>query len=144
VEEKHLEDAAALVVRRYRALRQCMPLLPDRYEAVDAIYPLLEGLTSSAPGMVALRDGKLAGFLAAWMTPSWRGQATTYSPEWGNAAELDDARRIYQALYTELAAFWVAQNYSVHTLTLFANEQQGIEGCQWLGFGYSGVDARVA
>jgi GNAT superfamily N-acetyltransferase len=140
-EEKYLEDAAALVAQRYRALCQEAPLVPARYADVEVTYSLLHGLASSAPGVAALRNGKLVGFLAAWMTPSWRGHATTYCPEWGNAADLDDARHIYQALYTKVAAFWVAQRYYVHTMSLFANDKKGIEGWQWLGFGYFVIDA---
>lgn len=138
--EKHLADAAALVAARYRALRQQMPLAPARYENVDVLCPLLERLTSAAPGVVALHNGRLVGFLAAWLS-QWRGYNTTYSPEWGNGADLDQAGRIYQAMYISLAARWIAEKHFVHTLTVLAHDRLGIEGWQWLGFGYFVIDA---
>jgi GNAT superfamily N-acetyltransferase len=140
-EEKHLEDATALVAARYRDLSARNPLAPARYGDVDILYPLLKRLTSANPGVVALDDGKLVGFLSAWMIPSWRGQASVISPEWGNGALLEDARRIYQALYTRLASFWVAQKHFVHAINVLANDAKGIEGWQWLGFGYFVMDA---
>ena len=140
-QEKFLDAATALVTARYRALRQELPLAPSRYEDDAVIRPLLAKLTATAPSVMALRAGKLVGFLAAWMIPSWRGQPLAYSPEWANAAELDDARHIYQALYTEIAPFWVRQRTFVHNLTIFAHDRAGIEGWQWLGFGYYVIDA---
>lgn len=138
--KEFLDAATALVTVRYRALRQEMPLAPPRYEDNAVIRPMLAKLTASAPAVTGLRDGKLIGFLAAWLIPSWRGQPLAYSPEWANAAEPEEARRIYQALYTEIAPFWVRQRTFVHNLTIFANDRAGIEGWQWLGFGYYVID----
>lgn len=144
-QEKFLDAATALVTARYQALRQELPLAPPRYEDNAVIRPLLAKLTATSPAVMALRAGRLVGFLAAWMIPSWRGRPLAYSPEWANAAELtdavsDDAGRIYQALYTEIAPFWVRQRTFVHNLTIFANDRAGIEGWQWLGFGYYVID----
>jgi GNAT superfamily N-acetyltransferase len=140
-EESHLEDAAALVAARYRDLHGRNPLTPARYGDVTVLYPLLKRLTARAPGVVALENGRLVGFLAAWMIPSWRGYASVISPEWGNGAILEDARRIYEALYARLSTFWVAQKHFVHAVNVLANDTKGIEGWQWLGFGYFVVDA---
>ena len=141
LESRHLEDAANLACARYAALRREIPLLPARYERPASLLPMLQELTAVAPGVVALRDGKFAGFLAAWQVPSLRGQRAAYSPEWGNAAAPDDARRTYQALYTRLSADWVAGGYVDHYVTLLAHDREGIEGWQWLGFGYYAIDA---
>lgn len=61
--DEHLEDAAALVTVRYRALRGRAPSLPSRYEGVSSILPPLRDLAGQAPGVVAMRDGRLVGFL---------------------------------------------------------------------------------
>lgn len=139
-EEKHIEDAATLAAARYGDLHRRNPLTPARYGEVDVLYALLKQLTDQFPGVVALENGNLVGFLAAWMIPSWRGYASVISPEWGNGAVLADARRIYEALYTRMASFWVAQQHVVHAVNLLANDVRGIEGWQWLGFGYFVVD----
>jgi hypothetical protein len=140
LEEGHLEDAAALVCSRYRALRERLPLMPSRFENPDTVLPLLRDLAGQAPGVVAIRGGRLAGFLVAYQFPNFRGKKSIYTPEWANGAELDDSRRIYEALYTGLSAQWVDAGYCTHLLSIMANDQDGIEGWRWLGFGLLATD----
>ena len=140
LEEKHLADAAGLVCARYRALRGTLPLMPSRFEAPDAILPQLRDLARQAPGVVAIRGSKLAGFLTAYQFPDFRGKPGVYAPEWANGAELDGSRRIYEALYTGLAAQWVEQGYCTHLLSIMAHDRDGIEGWRWLGFGLLATD----
>lgn len=125
---------------RYRALREQVPLLPPRYADVETLLPLLRDVTQGGPGVVALRDGRLAGFLAGWQIPSWRGQRAVFSPEWGNAALLEHSRRIYEEMYTRLAATWVAGGYFVHLMGTFANDARAIAGWHGLGFGMAAAD----
>ena len=92
----HLEDAAALVSSRYRQLRQARPELPARYTRVDTLLPLLQAIwDASGTGVVASRGERLVGFLTAWQMRSFRGERSTYSPEWANGVDLDDSGRIY-------------------------------------------------
>jgi GNAT superfamily N-acetyltransferase len=53
---------------------------------------------------------------------------------------MDDSRRIYEALYTGLSAQWVAAGYCTHLLSIMANDENGIEGWRWLGFGLLAAD----
>jgi GNAT superfamily N-acetyltransferase len=140
LEERHLADAAALVCARYRALRDRLPVMPSRYEDPDAILPRLHDLAGRAPGLAAIRRGQLSGFLFAYQFPDFRGKQSTYSPEWANGAALDDSRRIYEALYTRLSAQWVEEGFCTHLLSIMANDQDGIDGWRWLGFGLLGAD----
>jgi GNAT superfamily N-acetyltransferase len=140
LEEKHLADAAALVCARYRALREQLPVMPSRYEDPDAILPRLLDLAGRAPGVVAIRRGKLCGFLVAYQFPDFRGKPGTYAPEWANGAEMADSRRIYEALYTGLSAQWVGAGYCTHLLSMMASDAEGIEGWRWLGFGLLAAD----
>jgi GNAT superfamily N-acetyltransferase len=140
LEERHLEDAAALACARYRALRQRLPLMPSRFENPDAILPELRDLAGQALGVVAIRGGKLAGFLVAYQFPDFRGKPSVFSPEWANGADLGDSRQIYEALYTGLAAQWIEKGYGTHLLSIMAHDQDGIEGWRWLGFGLLGAD----
>jgi GNAT superfamily N-acetyltransferase len=141
LESKHLDDAATLVAQRYQRLCQDVPYLPDAYSKTESLLPLLGGLSERAPGVVALRSGRVVGFLVATMLPDLRGQKSTYCPEWANAATADDARRIYQEMYAVLSARWVADRYFAHFITLFAHDDAGIDAWQWLGFGRVVVDA---
>jgi len=140
LEEKHLKDAAALACARYRALRERLPLMPSRFQDPDTILPPLRNLAGQAPGVVAVRGGRLAGFLVAYQFPDFRGKRSVYSPEWANGAEMDDSRRIYEALYAGLSAQWVDAGYCTHLLSIAANDQDGIEGWRWLGFGLLSAD----
>jgi GNAT superfamily N-acetyltransferase len=139
--QAHLEDAAALVSQRYRALCAEAPALPAQFAKQDVILAKLAELTTTAPGVVALRNGKLVGFLAAMLLPSFRGRRGVYCPEWANGAHLEDANAIYQELYRAIAGDWVRNGYLLHGLTLFANDRQGLAAWHWQGFGMIVADA---
>ena len=65
-EEKHLEDAAALLATRHRADRKSEPELPSRFEDPAATLELLKRIMNSpgrGPGVAAIGEGRLAGYL---------------------------------------------------------------------------------
>ena len=138
----HLEDAAALVRFRYSKMYESEPLLPKRYKEVSNLLPLLEGLLGAAgPGVAAIQDGRMVGFLKGWMMPDFRGKRSVYSPEWGNGADLEDSRYIYEEMYRHIAADWVADQTTAHYISLFPNDLDAVQGWHWLGFGMIAVDA---
>lgn len=140
--DTHLEDAAVLVSCRFAQLREQEPLLPARYTNVSEVLPLLNNiLTTTDHGVVALRGGRLVGFLTGWVLPSFRGQRSTISPEWANAAELEDSQYIYEEMYSHLAADWVADRYVAHYISIFPNDSEALRACHWMGFGMAAVDA---
>jgi len=140
--EEHLEDAARLVSERYQRLREQMPDLPQRYSDVSSLVPLLQGiLKPGIPGVAAVQGNRMVGFLTAWQMPDFRGKRSIYSPEWANAAVLDDSARIYEALYSRISGDWLAEGYSAHYLSLFPNDLQALQQWNWLGFGMFAVDA---
>lgn len=139
--DSHLEDAAGLVCTRYQELRQQEPLLPARYEHPGEFLPKLRQLAGSAPGVAAMRSGKLVGFIAGYLIPEFLGVRAAYSPEWAHAVGLEDGRRIYEELYAHLSNIWVDKACLTHAFTLFGNDRVGLEALQWLSFGYAGVDA---
>ncbi len=139
--DKHLEDAAALVTAHYRALRERVPSLPSRYEDVSSILPPLRDLAGQAPGVVAMRDGRLAGFLLGMVLPEFRGKRSVYSPEWANAANAEDGGETYREMYAHLSARWVADGCFLHVITLLAHDRQAMDAWHWLGFGLAAVDA---
>jgi hypothetical protein len=88
LKEEHLEDAAALVSSRYQILHEQQPLLPRRYQEAHNLLPLLQNIIRAAPpGVAAIQDGQLVGFLIVWLMPDFRGKRSVYSPEWANAAQ---------------------------------------------------------
>jgi GNAT superfamily N-acetyltransferase len=141
LQDKHLEHAAALVTAGYRALREQVPSLPSRYEDVSSILPPLRDLVGQAPGVVAMRDGRLVGFLLGMVLPEFRGKRSVYSPEWANAADAEDSRETYREMYAHLSARWVADGCFTHVITLLAHGREAMDAWHWLGFGLASVDA---
>jgi len=139
-QETQIEEAAALACARYQIQRQQVPLLPARFEDAEAILPLIRDLAGRAPGVAALRDGRLAGFLLGFVIPEFRGKRSVYSPEWANAADLEDSRRIYEEMYSHLSARWVAGGCAIHLVSMLAHDRAGIQGWHWLGFGLAAAD----
>jgi GNAT superfamily N-acetyltransferase len=142
LQEEHLDSAAALVCQRYKTLCEQEPLLPTPYQDPQNITPMLRNIfEAEGPGVAALQDGQLVGFLVGWLMPDFRGKRSVYSPEWANAAMPQDCRYIYERMYQSLAARWVADQYTAHYLSIFADDQQALQAFHWLGFGMLGVDA---
>jgi GNAT superfamily N-acetyltransferase len=140
--EKYLEDAAVLVSNRYRRLCEKEPHLPHRYAETDNILPLLQNImTTSGVGVATIRGDRLVGFLTGWQMPSFRGKRSTYSPEWANAADLEDSARIYEEMYSHLSAIWLADKYIAHYISLFPNDANALKAWNWMGFGMFAIDA---
>jgi GNAT superfamily N-acetyltransferase len=140
LKEKHLQDAAGLASARYRALREQVPSMPTRYEDPDVILPWLQDLANQAPGIAAIRDGQLAGFLLGMVIQKFRGKRGVFSPEWANAASPGGSRRLYEEMYARLSAHWVTDGCATHLISTLANDRPGIEVWHGLGFGMAAAD----
>jgi GNAT superfamily N-acetyltransferase len=130
------------VSSRYKNLCEQEPHLPHRYEEVSNLLPLLRNIMQAVcPGVAAIQDGQLVGFLMGWLMPDFRGKRSVFSPEWANAADLKKSRYIYEEMYKYLAADWVAEKYVAHYISMFANDLEAMRAWHWLGFGMTAVDA---
>jgi GNAT superfamily N-acetyltransferase len=138
---EHLEDAAALVNERYRALRREVASLPPQYEEPGTILPLLSDLAQRRPGVIAVDGGVLVGFLLGLAIPDFGGNRAAYSPEWANGASAEGSWEIYRLMYAHLSARWVADGCLTHLVTLLAHDAEGIRAWQWMEFGLVSVDA---
>lgn len=139
---EHLEGAAGLVSSRYKTLYEQVPHLPDRYQDANTFLPLLQNiLDNTRSGVAAIQDGQLVGHLIGWLMPNFRGKMSVYSPEWANAAKMEKCGYIYEEMYKQIAANWVADKYVAHYISIFANDREAIRSWHWLGFGMIGVDA---
>ncbi len=140
LQEKHLEDAVALACARYTELRKQVPFLPARYQDADVLRPLLCDLVGKAPGVGAIQNAQLVGFLLGFVIPEFRGRRTAFSPEWANAADPGASRRIYQEMYAHLAARWIGDGCVTHLVCTMAHDRDAFDAWHWLGFGLCGVD----
>jgi GNAT superfamily N-acetyltransferase len=146
-EERHLPEAAALVARRYRALRSQVPYMPSWYEHGGSIEPLLAWITANFEGVVALHRGQVAGLLVGMVLDEFRGQRAVFSPEWANGAVAGpgadglSSGPVYRAMYAELSEQWLAQGCGRHLVSVMAHDQEGIDAWHWSGFGKVAADA---
>ena len=139
--EDDLDAAANLVAARYTAAAHAdNALLPERYTDPDAILPRLQRMFEGAPGVAAISDGRLAGFLLAHLFSN-RGERMAYVPDLGHAADEEGASTIYRAMYAELARTWLSWGASCHAITCYPHEQEGMDAWFSLGFGMLVIDA---
>jgi GNAT superfamily N-acetyltransferase len=141
LKKEHLEGAVALASNRYKGFCDQVPLLPPCYGEVSTLLPLLHNVVEAAPGVAAIYQGRLVGFLTAWLMPSFRGKRAVFSPEWANAAEMENSRYIYEEMYTYLSASWVVDGYLTHLISTLADDRDDMDVWRWLGFGMVAVDA---
>jgi len=140
-EDKHVEDAAKLFTQGYIIERKNLPFLPDCCRNFKTVMPLLYKLIEKSPGVGAIKNNKLIGFLVGQLLPSWRGRRSIYIPEWAHAAIGPQRKEIFQQMYTWLAAKWIANNCFTHLITVLEYDREVIETLFWFGFGMASVDA---
>ncbi len=142
LDRAHLPGAAEMFARSVRALRSEAQQLPAKYEDPASSYPLLEDLQRRYPGVAAVEDGELAGYLLGFPIASFKGlQRGVYSPEWANGAGGRDPGRIYQEMYRVMANRWVANGGFTHAISVMSGNQAGLDMLFWNGFGILVVDA---
>ena len=139
--DEHLADAARLFVAGYGQARERTPMLPACHEDTEAILPKLRGLAAKQPGVAAIRQGQLAGFLMGQVLGDWRGKRSIYCPEWAHGAAGPNRPDTYRAMYAELAPHWLADGCFTHLVTVLADQAEAIDAFVWLEFGMMAVDA---
>jgi ribosomal protein S18 acetylase RimI-like enzyme len=127
---EHLDAAGELLAARHRRHREVEPLLPERYEDPAAARAEIEAL--GGEGVVALRDGRVVGYLVAirkddevWGPNAWVESA-------GHAVERSEDVR---DLYAVAAAGWAAAGRKAHYAVVPASDAELVDAWFRLGFG---------
>src|SRR5262245_3312788 len=103
----HVEQASDVIAGRVAALRAAVPALSSLYTDAAVVAHRLGAMNGAA----ALDQGTLVGVLTGWHPiPEIRRtqHVGAYVPDWAHAVWGSDVRRIYAALYRELATTWAA------------------------------------
>jgi GNAT superfamily N-acetyltransferase len=137
---EHLEPATAMVAARYRAARTQIPFLPARFEDPDAILPRLQDHAGNVPGVAALREGRLVGFLLTLLVMN-RGDRLAYVPDFGHAADESARYDVYRQMYAALADRWLANGCFWHAISFCPDEREAIDAWFSVGFGLAVIDA---
>jgi GNAT superfamily N-acetyltransferase len=141
--KEFLPEAAALFVQNFRRLRREVAALPDEMEDAERIVRALANMLASCPGVAALEEGRLVGYMVWYVVDHFRntGRRAAYCPVTGHAATQGDQPAIYRALYREAARHWAQSGCQVHALTLLASDEGAINTWFWNGFGLWVMDA---
>lgn len=134
---------AALFIENYRGLRTAVPILPDLMAEPERVVGMLSGLAEVCPGVVAMEDGRVLGYMGWYLVDHFREteRKAAFCPEWAHGAVEDAKPRVYRALYRAAAESWTENACQVHGLTLLAYDQQAEKIWFWNGFGLTVVDA---
>ena len=130
----HLDAAARLLAERHRRHRQAEPLLPARFEAPAEARQEIELLWRSqgASGAVAVRDGRVVGYVLGIPKPDDVWGANMWVDPAGHAVErAEDVRDVYAGA----AAPWVEGGRTRHYVMVPATEVELVEAWFRLGFG---------
>jgi ribosomal protein S18 acetylase RimI-like enzyme len=132
--DEDLAAAGRLLAARHARHRRREPALPERYEDVDEAAAALEGAwrKPGAAGVVAIRDGRVAGYLVG--APDDEG---SWGPnEWidhpGHAVEEPEVLR---DLYGALAEGAVRDGRARHYVLVPAGDPELLEPWYRVGFG---------
>jgi GNAT superfamily N-acetyltransferase len=141
--KEYINDAAALFARGLRTLCETVPGMPDRLAAPGIAAQRLDEHLSRNDGVVALKNGRFAGYLTWFLVDNFRGSQHLgeYCPEWGHGTNEEQPVEIYQALYRAASRQWAEAHCQVHALTLLSHNRPAIEAWFWNGFGLIVLDA---
>ena len=157
LKEEHVQDAAVLLTKQYRAVRQREPSLPSiddvavrvaevraerglsAYDETAGLVPLLRlnpfSPRPGRPAVAAFKEGQLVGYLKTSETEANR----SYTGMQNLAVDPVDGAETYREMYASVAQQWLAQDRTVHLVKVFASDKQAIETWFSLGFGQVSV-----
>jgi hypothetical protein len=142
-QDKHIEQAGALLAARHRRDRLSMPELPVRFEdsAVASAAVAATWQQAGTTGVAALRAGRLAGYMLGrpLIDETW-GRSAWVRPA-GCALAPDEDAELARSLYAALAAPWVAQGIFSHFAVLPVADLAPINAWFGLSFGLEQVYA---
>lgn len=132
--DEFLAAAGELLAARHRAHRAAEPLLPPRYEEPGAAAAEVAALAAAdgVSGAVALRDGRLVGYLlgAPRPTPIW-GEHVWVELAGHAVEEAEDLRDLYGAAATG----WVENGWVRQYAMVPAHDPELLEAWSRVGFG---------
>ena len=139
-EEKYVIDAARLFAGNFRAARHRVRILPSRYEEANVVLPLLKDSIRTLPGVVAIENRKLLGYLNGRLLRDWRGKRSVFVPFWGHAVAGEKRRKMLEQMYAQLSKAWIKNGCFTHLISVLVNDKEMINTLFWHGFGMAVVD----
>ena len=135
-----LEEAATLAAANYRAGQEGEPLLPERFRQPESMLPLLKDIVGRGPGVAALADSRLAGFLLSRIVAP-RAERMAWVPDYGHGVADPGGRATYREMYAAVSRQWAAEGCFTQSVSIQTHDRDAIEAWFTLGFGLTWVDA---
>jgi GNAT superfamily N-acetyltransferase len=134
-DESHVPEAGRLLAERHRAHRKAEPLLSERHEDTaaceDEVAAVLAG--DDASGAVAVRDGRVVGYLLGAPKPGATWGPNVWVESAGLAAEEpEDLRDLYAAAATR----WVDEGRTAQYVVVPAHDPAIVGAWFRLAFGH--------
>ncbi len=139
-DETHLPDAGRLLAERHRRHRAAEPLVSARHEDPAAAQTEVAAAWAlpDASGAVAVRDGRVAGYLLGAPKPGAAWGRNVWVESAGLAVEeAEDARD----LYAGAAARWVDEGRTAHYVVVPAHDDDLVGAWFRLAFGHQHTHA---
>ena len=139
-DESHLPDAGRLLAERHRRHRVDEPLLPQRFEDPATCESEVAGLLAgdNASGSVAVRDGRVVGYLLGAPKASSTWGENVWVESAGHAVEeAEDVRDLYAAAATR----WVDEGRTAHYALVPAHDADLVDAWFRLAFGHQHTHA---
>lgn len=150
--EDFVEASAQLIVDHYRSLRELDPDLPEEWKDTKVRAAAIDATSRAGPGVAALYDGELVGFLLSRLDLGGR----VPDGAWPSAASLGGARRariridqhaatsqratdIYRQMYAQLAKKFLERGCFQHAVSATSCDRTVVESWFGLGFGMDQV-----
>ncbi len=130
----HLEPAAELLAKRHGQQLLREPRLPRKYASAVETRALLEALLPRAEGVVAVEDGRVAGYLLSRPDMDWGGRARLVPME-GHAVDHANGVEVYREMYTAASPAWNDAGFFQHSVNLPAGDEAAAAAFFSLGFG---------
>jgi ribosomal protein S18 acetylase RimI-like enzyme len=141
--EEFLNDAAELFVTNYRKQRQAVPVLPDALENVHRVAGMLNELFQTCPGVAAIENGQLTGYMGWYIADHFRDADITgaFCPVWAHSVANKATAAVYRGMHRTASAYWATRGCGVHVISLLATDSSALKTWFWNGFGLAVVDA---
>jgi GNAT superfamily N-acetyltransferase len=139
-DDSHVPEAGRLLAERHRRHRQAEPLLPSRYEDETQTRAEVAAAfaTEGASGSVAVRDGRMVGYLVGAPKPAITWGPNRWVESAGHAVEnAEDVRDLYASAATR----WVDEGATAHYVLVPAHDDALIGAWFRLAFGHQHTHA---
>ena len=143
---EHVPSAAGLLSARHRRHRRTSPLLSPRFEDPTACEAEVAHAwkAEDASGAVAVRDGRVVGFLLGTPRPDPTWGPNTWVESAGHALADGEDAEVLRDLYAVAAQRWADEGRTAHYALVPAGDGSIVDSWFRLGFGHQHTHALTA